>query len=971
MSETEADRGRLFELYAQYVGEPDSKKDVYGYWFYFLGSVTAFAGIAVVMISWTLWQSLELIGQGLHTQIMQFAYMMAATGLVFALFGLVLLLPVKRWGIGLALIGTLVSLGAIGWFTQVFPGHWPPGADSDVWMQVVAAYAGGVGVIAGVAMMIPVFTGEKSFFFESEYERSEEYPPVEIGEALNGGMFSVYRGDEEWEWRLIEQNAVAGSMESWLARLEAESSVDHMKDKVADARLLEIKQAAFRIYEAAEGSWRWVLMRGDGSVVANSDDEFDSRDTVGTAVNDLKEKGPDAEIIKIEEGGAFDFTRKKGKVHWRLVDDRRVVLSESAAGFNGRSGAKSDLETARKAAKDARTIAVEDFGVELYKRGEDETGIEVYDEEAAAADEIDHGGASTSGPWNWRLLDAEDTVLAINQDGFDSRRAVEERVYDVLKDIPAAPVLDATQPGYEVARDGGSWTWRLLDDTEQVVARPHGSPGNRDGAENSARQVRKQAGDADVVSIDQAEFEYFRTSEGWRWRLVTETREIVAESIEAFDSRQDAADAIERVKNMAQEADLIEFENAAFQLYEFQGEWRWRLIDEDGNVMADSGEEHGSRDSAAASMMTIKEQAPDAEVLEVESAAFELFHDDDGNWNWRLVDISGETVARGPQMVDSREEARTNMDKLTDTANVSDARAMETAAFQVYANDAGEWRWRLVHPDGSILADSEQTYATRDEATTTIQSSIQPAASGADIDVIESLALQIDARGERYTWRLLDAQHETVAASMRSYVDRSEVTDELDRLKAHAENATVFEMKGYTFYLNRPEGTWSWRLVDTERDELMRAPESYESQDAAEASVKHVQDVVEDAEIIDFDDAAFEVYQNEEDERWRWQLIDEEENVMASGSRDYETRKKVEETIEAIRNELEGAQILEIEGTAFELVESEGEWGWRLLDENGEVLARSLQAYDSRAEAVAARDFVKSQAPDALAQVAE
>jgi len=969
MSETETEGGRLYELYARYVGEPDSKKDVYGYWLFMFGSILAFLGILIFLLITE--QFGQLLANPTQLLITEAAYVIAATGLPLALLGIVLLLPVQRFGIVLTFGGVLVALGGVVWFTQVFPVNWPPvGADSaNLAPQVIAVYSTGVAVIALVTMLVPVFTGEKSLFFRSEYQRSQEYPAVEVGEAMHGGMFSVYKQGEEWTWRMIEETAVAGSIDDYLSRLESEESVERIKEKVAEASLMEIKTAAFRLYEAGENTWQWVLMREDGSRVANSEDEYANQNEAADAVNELKERGPTAEIIEIEEGGAFNFVERGSSVHWQLVDSERRVLGEGPSGYDGRPAAENAVDGVRSVAPDARTLAVQDFGVELYKRGEVETAIEVYDDDAAAED-IDTD-STADGAWNWRLVDASDTTLAISESGYDARRQLEERVYDILETVQTAPVLDSGRPGYEVYPKDNGWSWRLLDGREREVGTIHGDDGvARGAAESSAELVREHAGAADIVSIDDAEFEYYRTSDGWHWRLVTEAREPIAESTSAFPSKGEAADAVRDVQQMADDAELIEFENAAAQVYEHAGEWRWRFIDEDGNVMADSGEEHDSKESAMGELMTIMESASDAEVLEIETAAFELYNDEDDDWwNWRLVNLAGETVARGTEEVETRQQARENMDRLVESGVDTNIREMDGAIFQVYADDASEWHWRFVHEDGTIVADSTETFATRDEATTALESNIRPAAAEGDIDVVESLALQVDQRGDRYTWRLIDADRTTIAAATRSYVDRDEVTRLLGDLQELAMDSTVFELKEYTFHVTQGDAGWDWELVDEDREPLMQSDEAFDSLEAARDSIDHIQSIIADAGIVDVEDAAFEIYQYED--RWRWQLIDDSENVMASGAQDYASREAVKDAIEEIRSELDDASIIDIERAAFELTESEGKWRWRLIDETGNPVATSITEYETRREARDAMDVLKEYGPEAITQVAE
>lgn len=54
---------------------------------------------------------------------------------------------------------------------------------------------------------------------------------------------------------------------------------------------------------------------------------------------------------------------------------------------------------------------------------------------------------------------------------------------------------------------------------------------------------------------------------------------------------------------------------ATFELYQdVAGEWRWRLIHDNGNVLADSGEGYASRRNAELGIASVKQNVPDAEV---------------------------------------------------------------------------------------------------------------------------------------------------------------------------------------------------------------------------------------------------------------------------------------------------------------------------------------------------------------------
>ena len=67
-----------------------------------------------------------------------------------------------------------------------------------------------------------------------------------------------------------------------------------------------------------------------------------------------------------------------------------------------------------------------------------------------------------------------------------------------------------------------------------------------------------------------------------------------------------------------------------------------------------------------------------------------------------------------------------------DAPEIRDSRAR----FELYADRAGEWRWRLVHDNGNILADGGEGYASKRNARRGIES-VKRNAAGARIDELE------------------------------------------------------------------------------------------------------------------------------------------------------------------------------------------------------------------------------------------
>lgn len=58
---------------------------------------------------------------------------------------------------------------------------------------------------------------------------------------------------------------------------------------------------------------------------------------------------------------------------------------------------------------------------------------------------------------------------------------------------------------------------------------------------------------------------------------------------------------------------------STFEIYQDEaGDWRWRLVHQNGNIIADSGEGYASKQKVRQGLQSVKENAPDADVVEVE-----------------------------------------------------------------------------------------------------------------------------------------------------------------------------------------------------------------------------------------------------------------------------------------------------------------------------------------------------------------
>jgi uncharacterized protein YegP (UPF0339 family) len=65
--------------------------------------------------------------------------------------------------------------------------------------------------------------------------------------------------------------------------------------------------------------------------------------------------------------------------------------------------------------------------------------------------------------------------------------------------------------------------------------------------------------------------------------------------------------------------EAVSVSKATFEVYEDEaGQYRWRLEHDNGNVIADSGEGYASRQKAKQGVESVKANAPDAEVVDLD-----------------------------------------------------------------------------------------------------------------------------------------------------------------------------------------------------------------------------------------------------------------------------------------------------------------------------------------------------------------
>lgn len=298
-----------------------------------------------------------------------------------------------------------------------------------------------------------------------------------------------------------------------------------------------------------------------------------------------------------------------------------------------------------------------------------------------------------------------------------------------------------------------------------------------------------------------AAFELFEDNAGqWRWRLRHRNSNIIADSGEGYASRQKATQGLQSVKANALgaavtieevEADdvdeppevLVAESQGTFEYYEDNGgDYRWRLRHDNGTILADSGEGYASSSNVRRAMETVRRVADAAVALDIDPVGFELYADDAGNYRWRLLHRNGNILADSGEGYASRSNARRAVETVRKVA-------ADQENFDLYEDAADETRWRLVAGNGETVADSGEGYASRSNAEDAVERVTFYAADADALDVGAAVFELFEDSGEEWRWRLRARNGETVADSGQGYSRRAEARAAVDRVKRHAAGA--------------------------------------------------------------------------------------------------------------------------------------------------------------------------------------
>ena len=325
----------------------------------------------------------------------------------------------------------------------------------------------------------------------------------------------------------------------------------------------------------------------------------------------------------------------------------------------------------------------------------------------------------------WRLRHRNGNVIATSGQGYSSRGKAQQGLHSVRRNTLGAGLLRIETPVEEaetVAADDGP---EPDDATDPNVAIP--------------------SEDEEIAS--KATFELFEDAGGdWRWRLRHDNGNVIGDSGEGYASKSNVKRALSRVRDHVAAADYLRVDPTAFEMFQdAAGKWRWRLIHENGNILADSGQGYSSRSKARQGLDSVRSNVGDAPVEEASDgeaadsagkATFELYEDTGGEYRWRLRHRNGNIIADSGEGYASKSNAQDAIERVREYGPDADVLDVGNAAFEIYEDAADEWRWRLRHRNGNIVADSGQGYASRSNAVDAV-TSVKGNAPAADVETVE------------------------------------------------------------------------------------------------------------------------------------------------------------------------------------------------------------------------------------------
>jgi uncharacterized protein YegP (UPF0339 family) len=433
------------------------------------------------------------------------------------------------------------------------------------------------------------------------------------------------------------------------------------------------------------------------------------------------------------------------------------------------------------------------------------------------------------------------------------------------RDDLARQVEEGTAASEQAATDAETTTNELREELETVRGERDDLAAKLDEATAAGEQAS-----ADATADRAALQEEIERLESERDELASQLEADTAASEQAAaDAETERAELSAEIEALSAELDSLRTSNAQFELYpDRKGKFRWRLRHRNGNVVATGGQGYTRKHNAQKGLQSVRRNALGAAVVQPAPAEAT---DEEAE---ESVEEVLEDVPLLPAVTENEESDGT---------------------FELFEDRGGEWRWRLRHRNGKVIADSGEGYSTRSALTRALKG-VRRNVGTADYLRFDPASFEVFRdRGGKWRWRLVHRNGNIMGDSGQGYTRRRDAKRAVDSVRKGLENGSLefetYEDKG---------GEHRWRLLAGNGELVADSGEGYASADGLEAAVERVRKHTADADALDVGRAIFEVYEDKGG-KWRWRLRHRNGNIIADCGQGYASRSGVHDAIESVK----------------------------------------------------------------------
>ena len=226
-----------------------------------------------------------------------------------------------------------------------------------------------------------------------------------------------------------------------------------------------------------------------------------------------------------------------------------------------------------------------------------------------------------------------------------------------------------------------------------------------------------------------------------------------------------------------------------FEVYtDRAGEARFRLRHQNGNILADGGEGYASRRNVRRAITALRELAGPAAYLRCDPAGVEVYRDDEGEWRWRLVGPNGRALAESATGYADRSGA------VRGAKRARDLLVDKAVEPQLTRGERTGYRWEFRAPNGRSTAQSARRFDTERAARESFARAREYAPVADLLDIGRAaFELYVDRAGE-HRWRLRHRNGNILLDSGEGYATRGGARDGIERIRQYAPVAPVREL---------------------------------------------------------------------------------------------------------------------------------------------------------------------------------